>query len=150
MQRDAVWYSFTASIMKTIEYPLLATSMSRSQFQFIMAPILVSALPRAGICRYMNRDVVYGSIKYQDLGIPNPFVTQGIKKLFEVLNEPCPANPTSQYLTAALHTFETFSGLGPNFFCIQPNKKMLTIIDNSIIRSLWEFLHIYGTSERRI
>jgi hypothetical protein len=28
MQRDAVWYSLTASIMKTIEYPLLATSMS--------------------------------------------------------------------------------------------------------------------------
>ena len=28
VERDAVWYSLTASILKTIEYPLLATTMS--------------------------------------------------------------------------------------------------------------------------
>jgi hypothetical protein len=43
----AVWYSLTASIMKTIEYPLLATSMSQKDLTYIMAPILLSALPRA-------------------------------------------------------------------------------------------------------
>jgi hypothetical protein len=144
VSRDGVWYSMNASILKTIEYPLLATTLSQQQFQYIMAPIFLSALPRAGICRYMNREVVYGSLKHQGLGIPNPFVTQGLKKLFEVLNEPCKANPTYLYLTTAINVFVVFSGLGPNFFSVKPNKKMLAIIDNSIIRSLWEFLHIYG------
>lgn len=84
MQRDAVWYSLTASILKTIEFPLLTTSISKSQFQFIMAPILLSALPRAGICRNMHRDVIYSLPMHQGMGIQDPFVTQGICKLYEL------------------------------------------------------------------
>ena len=85
-----------ASILQTIEYPLLATTLSQQQFQYMMAQIFLSALPRAGICRYMNRDIVYGHLEHQGLGINNPFVTQGLRKLIELLNEPCQANPTFQ------------------------------------------------------
>ena len=151
MNRDAVWYSLTASIMKTIEYPLLATSMSRAQFQFIMAPILVSALPRAGICRYMNRDVIYSLPMHQGMGIQDPFVTQGLRKLFELLHEQCHANPATSFLSsAALCNLATFTGLGPNFLLYPPSRQMLGMIDNSLCRSLWEFLHIYGIEVRKM
>ena len=150
MQRDAVWYSLTASIMKSIEYPLLATSMSRSQFQFIMAPILVTALPRAGICRSMNRDVIYSLPMHQGMGIPDPFVTQGLRKLFELLHEPNLANPATSFLSAALSSLATFTGLGPNFLMYPPTKRMLGMIENSLCRSLWEFLHTYGIKLRKL
>ena len=150
MQRDAVWYSLTASIMKTIEYPLLATSMSREQFQFIMAPILVTALPRAGICRYMNRDVIYSLPIHQGMGIPDPFVTQGLRKLFELLHEQCNANPSLPFLSSALNSLATFTGLGENFLLYPPTRQMLGMIDNSLCRSLWEFLHIYGIKLRKL
>ena len=150
MQRDAVWYSLTASIMKTIEYPLLATSISQAQFQYIMAPILATALPQAGIYRYMNRDVIYSLPLHQGMGIPDPFVTQGLRKLFELLHEPCKANPALPFLSSALSSLATFSGLGPNFLLYPPTKRMLGMIDNSLCRSLWEFLHVYGIQVKKL
>ena len=43
-QHDA-WYTLNASIMKTLEYPLMATTMTRKQCSDIMSPVLMGALP---------------------------------------------------------------------------------------------------------
>lgn len=42
-QEDA-WYSLTGTIMRTIEYPLVATSLTQTQCAEIMAPILTAGL----------------------------------------------------------------------------------------------------------
>jgi hypothetical protein len=98
---EAAWYSLAASIMKTIEYPLLATSMSKQDITFIMAPILLSALPRAKICRYLSRDVIYTLPMHHGMGLQNPFYTQGIRKLMEVLHADCPRNPSHKFIKAS-------------------------------------------------
>ena len=43
------WYSVTSTIMKTLEYPLMATCISRTDMDDIMRPILQAALPKASI-----------------------------------------------------------------------------------------------------
>lgn len=69
---------------------------------------------------------------------------------YELLHEPCKANPSRPFLSAAIRSLETFVGLGPNFLLFPPTKRMLGIIDNSLARSLWEFLHIYGITLNRL
>ena len=140
---EAVWYSLTASIMKSIEYPLLATSMSQSDFQYIMAPILLSALPRAKICRYMSRAVLYSLPMHHGMGLTNPYYTQGMRKLIELMHERSPKNPSAKFLQAATEAMEICTGLGPNYLSIPINKLMIKTIDNSILRCLWEFLTEY-------
>ena len=43
------WFSLNYCIMKTLKYPLMATSLSRDQCDSIMKPILDAALPALGI-----------------------------------------------------------------------------------------------------
>ena len=52
-----VWYSLTHCIMKTIEYPLLTTTLSREQTKQIMTPILKIALPLCGVQQKMPEGV---------------------------------------------------------------------------------------------
>jgi len=52
------WYSINHTIMKTIEYPLAATSMSKKDMQDIMRPILQAALPKARIQKHFPRKLV--------------------------------------------------------------------------------------------
>jgi hypothetical protein len=40
IRKDAAWYCLNTTIMKTIEYPLLATTLSRQDIHQIMSPLL--------------------------------------------------------------------------------------------------------------
>jgi hypothetical protein len=51
---DAV-YALHRTIMKTLEYPMIATTMSKVQWDFIMAPLLTASLPRMGYVRKLPR-----------------------------------------------------------------------------------------------
>ena len=69
-------------MMKTLEYPLMATILSKSQCDKIMAPILDAGLAALGINRRMTQAVVYGPKQYQGVGIPDLWTLQGILKLW--------------------------------------------------------------------
>lgn len=81
VSRSEAWYLLNAVIMKTIEYPLLATTFSKKQLDQVMQPILKIGLPKAGVCRNMARDAVFSPCKYLGFGIHHPYITQGIRKV---------------------------------------------------------------------
>jgi hypothetical protein len=72
------WYCLNSTIMKTIEYSLMATTISKDEMAYIMAPILSAALPKSKIQSRMPRDLVYGTLESRGLGIHNPWHTQHI------------------------------------------------------------------------
>jgi hypothetical protein len=45
--------------MKTFEYPMEAITLNKKQWDFIMSPVMMATLPRAGIVRTFPRDMVY-------------------------------------------------------------------------------------------
>jgi Reverse transcriptase (RNA-dependent DNA polymerase) len=104
-ERDA-WYALSTTIMKSLEYPLLATTLTRNQLDSIMRPILRIGLPRSGICQKISRKVAFSSLDFQGLGLVHPYFTQGVRKLllFTSVNESLPAlenvKQTSYELTA--------------------------------------------------
>ena len=76
------WFSLQYCIMKSLEYPLMATSLTRDQCDKIMSPIRQAALPALRINRHLPLIVVHGPQRFQGVGIPDLWTLQGICKLW--------------------------------------------------------------------
>jgi hypothetical protein len=98
-QADA-WVALWSMIMKTLEYPLLATTLTKQQCRHIMAPIRNTALPAMGINKNLAHDIMYGSIKAQGLGIPWLYTMQGIIHIVDLITQ-----ATNDMLTGQLYRF---------------------------------------------
>ena len=62
--------------MKTVEYPLMATTLSKKDLKYIMTPVLYGALGKCGVQRNLPRALVYGTLRSQGLNLHDPWVTQ--------------------------------------------------------------------------
>ncbi|MGL5936571.1 MAG: endonuclease/exonuclease/phosphatase family protein [Cetobacterium sp.] len=81
---EEAWYSLNATIMKTLEYPLTATTFTQKQCKDLLRPVLKTALPLCRIQRRMPRDLVHGSLRVRGLNIPNLYWTQLIHHLHSI------------------------------------------------------------------
>ena len=80
-----VWYCLNSTIMKTIEYPLTATTFSQKELKELMSPLLMTALPRSGVQRRLPRTLVYGTLRARGLNVKDPYITQLIHHLQALL-----------------------------------------------------------------
>ena len=72
--------------MKTLEYTLLALTLTESGCISIMAHVLSRDLPNMGICRNIARSLVYTPVKHQGVGINKSYTTQGLIYVMEMTN----------------------------------------------------------------
>jgi len=79
------WYSINHTIMKTIEYPLAVTSISKKDIQDIMCPILQAALPKARIQKDFPRKLVYGTLMSEGFSVHDPSATQVIEHVHSII-----------------------------------------------------------------
>jgi hypothetical protein len=102
------WYSLQFCIMKSLEYPLMATSLSKKQCDDIMKPIRSAALSALGSNRHLSLVVVHGPQLYQGMGIPHLWTVQGILKLWIALQHSNAPIITGHQLRASmeLHTLK--------------------------------------------
>ena len=70
-KKDA-WLALTSTVMKSLEYPLLTSTLTQADCTYIMAPILDGGMVKAGICRNMARALVHGPkpVSYTHLTLP--------------------------------------------------------------------------------
>jgi hypothetical protein len=78
LPRGLVWQSLTTTIMKSIQYPLPATTFSLAECQAIMRPLLKVGLSASGVMSSMARAIVFGPLRYQGIAIPDLYVFQGV------------------------------------------------------------------------
>ena len=102
------------TVMKSLEYPMPLTTFSQKEWLAIVSPILVRCLPKAGVCRSFKRLVVLAPLRYQGLGIPNPFSLQVFHHLSMLLRHSVNSTQTGSYLRSTLesHQLETGSSFG--------------------------------------
>jgi hypothetical protein len=62
VRKDAAWYCLNATIMKTIEYPLLATTLSRQDIHQFMSPLLKVTLNSFNVQKNLPQKLVYGTL----------------------------------------------------------------------------------------
>jgi len=79
------WYSVNHIIMKTIKYPLAATSISKKDMQDLMRPILQAVLPRARIQKHFPHKLVCGTLMSEGFGVYDPSVSQVIEHIHSLL-----------------------------------------------------------------
>jgi hypothetical protein len=56
------WYVLNHTINRTIEYPMMATYLTKVECEKIMRPFLNSGLSASGVVRTMPRAVVWGPV----------------------------------------------------------------------------------------
>lgn len=138
LSRYENWYGLNRCILRTLHYPLRATTMSQDKITSIMAPLLQTMLPRSGICRNIYRDALYCKHKHQGFGLPNLWYEQGLLKLMDFLGSDTP-NDTTTLMHESHNYTQLESGLGPNFLCYPFTPSLKAICTRGIITSLWEF-----------
>jgi hypothetical protein len=132
------WFSLQFCVMKSLEYPLMATSLSKEQCARIMKPIRAAALPAMGINRHLTLAVVHGPQQYQGVGVPDLWTVQGILKLWLAIQHGDAKTITGHQLRASmeLHTLE----IGLPGHLLQQNYKIYgQLATSSWLKHLWEF-----------
>ncbi len=144
-KREA-WFCLNATVLKTIEYALPATTFRKKQVDSILQPILSIGLPKSGICRNISRKVVFSPPKYQGLGIRHPYIGQGISKLQTIFQ--ANQDMTHQLFEASWVRTMIESGYGVNFLEFNIDWIFPALTFGWVV-SLWEFLSEYKITLRR-
>ena len=96
--------------MKTIEYPLAALTLTRSDVDAIMRPILTAVLPKCGIQRRYPHKILYGTDSTQGQGLRDPLVTQLIDHLHSIMHHYHRDTPTCDSIQGAMEEVQTHVG----------------------------------------
>ena len=67
---ELVWQAFITCLLKTLEFPLTVTTLTHAQCRQILSPALTVALQKSHIIGKLKRDVAYGPMLSQGLGVP--------------------------------------------------------------------------------
>jgi hypothetical protein len=90
------WYCLNTTIMKTIEYPLMATLINKKDMEKLMSPLLTTTLRMARVQSRLPRKLAYGTYEARGLGIQDPYVTQLIFHLQAILRNQYRRTPSKQ------------------------------------------------------
>jgi hypothetical protein len=104
--------------MKTLEYPLLALTLTERDCAHIMAPILMGGLPACGICCNFPRNVVFAPTKFMGLDLHNPYITMGILHTDLLSSEGQMDSITGDLIRATIEVTKLELGLGISLFQI--------------------------------
>ena len=89
--------------MKTLnKYPMEAITLTRKQWDYIMAPILKEILPRSGILRTFPHDILYAPNTFTGMGLMHPYYKQNLKHLKLAVQENIKPSITSNLLDATI------------------------------------------------
>ncbi|MCA1807667.1 MAG: hypothetical protein LC687_07460, partial [Actinobacteria bacterium] len=139
LHKDEAWYVFESTIMKTIEYPLRATTFTKQQLDELMSPLLTTILPLAGVQRRIPRKLVYGTLRSKGLNIKDPYVTQTISHLQTILSHHHRNTPTRDLLDDNIDIVQTHVGSEHPFWEL-PFTTYGKLAPNGWIKQTWEAL----------
>ena len=71
--------------MKTLEYPMTATTINETDWEHIMVPLLKVGLPRAGMSQKFPHDILFGPTTVQGFGVFHPWYHQQLMHLSTIL-----------------------------------------------------------------
>ena len=107
----SVWLALNQTILRGVEYPLAATTLSQRQLDAVMSPILQCALPRAGFVRSFPHAVLYGPVALQGLGVTNPFLHQFTRHIQDIVDQTWRKTPVGELIIANLEAAKLEAGL---------------------------------------
>jgi hypothetical protein len=125
--------------MKTAEYLMMATYLSKVQCEKIMRPFLNASLSASGVVRSMPRAIVWGPMRYQGLGIRHLWTTQGVEHLLAILRHATRSTLTGQLIRTSMEDMQLEIGVSASFLKSSYNYYGC-LATRSWISETWRFL----------
>jgi hypothetical protein len=140
LPRFLTWQGLLTTIMKKLTFPLMVTTFTQSECNFIMAPVLRVALSSSGVVNTIPHALVYAPLCFQGLNIPDLFTEQGISKIVRLVKY----GRQSQHITSCLirHNCEAMKmefGINGQLFQHDP-VQWDAMITPSWLKFTWKFL----------
>jgi hypothetical protein len=133
------WYTLNHTINKTVEYPMMATYLSKAQCKTIMRPFLNAGLSASGVVRTIPRAIVWGPLRYQGLEIRHLFTTQGVEHLIAIMCHARHPSSTGKLLRVTMEEMQMETGLSRSFFSYS-YQVYGCLATRSWIAATWQFL----------
>ena len=116
IRKDDAWYCVNSSILRAIQYPLTATSLTRDQCSKVMAPILKALLASVRVQSNLSRTLVYAPAKFQCLAIDDTWAIQLIKHLHCILRHCSRDTVTGSKILSNMENLTLELGSGTSFW----------------------------------
>jgi hypothetical protein len=143
LPRHLTWQAWKTTILKTLEYPLPSTTLSRAQCSKLNSIMAQAALPHCGIVRSFPRDLLHAPLKTGGLNIPDLYVEQGIAHVLKLIRYSKSArHPTGLLLRQTCEALKM--ELGTNGFLLSNPLHLLPLATNGWIKATWKFAQEYG------
>jgi hypothetical protein len=145
LPRHLTWKAWMSTITKTLEYPLPVTTLSRAQCQKLSSELIGAALPQVGVVSTFPRALAHAPRKFFGLNIPDFYIKQGVAHVEKLVKlSKSMKHPTACLLRHSAEAMRTTLGCNGKLFQIPWQVSVL--LEDSWLKSTWEFVHTYGIS----
>jgi exonuclease III len=111
VNREEVWTALQRTIPFAMAYSLPASTLTRDECKFIMAPIFKTGLPRAGIASTIASSIRVGPISHGGLGLLDAYTHMGVSQVETLISHMWQKTPTGRLLEMALEDIALELGL---------------------------------------
>ena len=136
-QEEAI-YTFKSSLMKTLEYPTVATMITEKEWNHIMEPALKATIQAAGMAGNFPRTIIYGPSLYQGFGIIHPYYFQELTHIKTRIEEGMSQSQTGKLLDHLSELFYLEAGLNGPYRQL-PYDVHSTCVSDTWYKTLWNF-----------
>ena len=143
LKASDVMLAMDTTIVKALQYPLPALTLTEKECTSIMAPILDVALPNAQVCRTYPRAVVYGPKSLMGLGKTDLYVKQGTMQIGMLHQYLHTETMTGELLRANIEAIKIHIGMGTNLFQLNYDR-LHKMVPLSLVKHIWHFSTKYG------
>jgi hypothetical protein len=138
LSRNDAWYAINTTIMKTLEYPMTATTIGEKEWEEIMVPLLDTGLPRSGMSSKFPRDVLFGPTTVQGFGVMHPWYHQQLLHLIAFLEHTEQQTMTGQLLSAGVEQLRLELGTS-GYITDNKYSTMKDLVTETWVTDLWKF-----------
>ena len=140
------WLAYVHTICKSMEYPMVTTSMTGEEWDSIFWTINKTTLPKCGFARNFTKDILYGPMKYQGMGGPmEPKCHQELEKIKTLVQEVNSQRRCGTRMQITTEQLRLETGF-PGPFTDVPFHKVSPCTTDSWIKTVWAACYSYDIS----
>ena len=138
LNKSDAWQALETTIMKSLQYPMKALTLSKDECKNIMKPILQAGLQKSSLCSKYPRDVVFGAQDEAGIGIDDLYIHQGTERIC-FINEHLQEDTLSgELLRTSIELGKVELGIGRNIFQLDYNRYH-SLMTDCWIKDVWKF-----------
>ena len=139
ISRHDAWVCVKTTILKTLEYPLGVTCLSKEDCRKILTPVLDIGLPTIGVSRKFRREFIHGPPSCLGIDIPCLYQYQGAAHIDLLVNHWRSEDDTGRLLRTSMYHLLIETGQEKNPMTL-PYDRWKEAVTTSWLKATWKFM----------